>query len=128
MERVDSQAEDRDLVARTANRPNRKVSQAKAAVAVPARVKAGVAVADRAVARDAVAVKTVDTKQATRYPETKQGGKYHARIRQKRPHGGWPHDRRSPGNLRACRSRNLPACLRQRLWLWQRNGIQARIR
>lgn len=72
MERVDNQVEDRDLVARTANRPNRKVREVKAAVAVPARVKAGVAVADRAVARDAVAVavKTVDTETGHALPRT----------------------------------------------------------
>jgi len=73
-ERVDNQAEDKVRAAETANRSNRKVSAAKAAVAVPAREKAEVAVVDRAVARDAVAAKIVELK-----PE--QGGKYHARIR-----------------------------------------------
>jgi hypothetical protein len=73
-ERVDNQAEDRDLAARTANRSNRKVRKVKAAVAVAARVKAGVAVADKdkAVARDAVAVavKTVDTETSHALPRT----------------------------------------------------------
>ena len=74
MERVDNQAEDRDLVARAANRSNRKVREVKAAVAVAARVKAGVAVADKdkAVARDAVAVavKTVDAETGHVLPKT----------------------------------------------------------
>jgi hypothetical protein len=64
MVRANDQAEDRDPAVRTANRPNRKVRMENAVVAVPARVKAGVAVADkdRAVAQDAVAVKTVEIK------------------------------------------------------------------
>ena len=74
LERVDNQAEDRDLVARAANRSNRKVREVKAAVAVAARVKAGVAVADKdkAVARDAVAVavKTVDAETGHALPRT----------------------------------------------------------
>ena len=100
-ERVDNQAEDRVPAAKTASRSNRKVRKKNAAVAVPARVKVEVAVADRAVARDAVveAVKTVEQKP-------KHGGQYHARIRQKRPYGGRFHDRRSQGNLRARRCRN----------------------
>ena len=62
-ERVNDQAEDRVLAAKTANRSNRKIREESVAVAVPARVKAGVVVVDRdrAVARDAVAVRTVDT-------------------------------------------------------------------
>ncbi|MFO7715319.1 hypothetical protein [Desulfosarcina sp.] len=73
MERVDNQAGDRDLVARTANRSNRKVREAKAVVAVAARVKAGVAVADKEVARDAVAVavKRVDTETGYALPRTR---------------------------------------------------------
>ena len=61
-ERVDNQAEDRVPAAKTARRSNRKVRKKNAAVAVPARVKVEVAVADRAVARDAVveAVKAVE--------------------------------------------------------------------
>ena len=61
-ERVDNQAEDRVPAAKTARRSNRKVRKKNAAVAVRARVKVEVAVADRAVARDAVveAVKTVE--------------------------------------------------------------------
>jgi hypothetical protein len=61
-ERVDNQAEDRVPAAKPASRSNRKVRKKNAAVAVPARVKVEVAVADRAVARDAVveAVKTVE--------------------------------------------------------------------
>jgi len=63
-ERVDNQAEDRVPAAKTASRSNRKVRKKNAAVAVPARVKAGVAVVDRdkeAVAvAVAVAVKTVE--------------------------------------------------------------------
>ena len=101
-ERVDNQAEDRVPAARTASRSNRKIKAAGAAVKVPARVKAGVAVVDRdkAEAQDAVAVaaKTVE--------QPKQGGTYHAKIRQKRPHGGRTHDRRSQGNLRARRRAN----------------------
>ena len=66
---------------------------------MPAKVKAGAAVEDRdrAAARGVVgvAVKTVDTETAKIYPEPKQGGKYHAKIRQKRPDGGRFHDRRS---------------------------------
>jgi hypothetical protein len=62
MERVDNQAEDRDLAARTANPSNRKVRTENAAVAVPAKGKAGVAAADRdkVAVREAVAVKTVE--------------------------------------------------------------------
>lgn len=74
MERADNQAKDRDLVAGAASRSNRKVRAAKAAGAVPARENAGVAGADRAVARDAVAAKIVEQKP-------QQGGRYHARIR-----------------------------------------------
>jgi uncharacterized protein DUF5320 len=61
-ERVDNQAEDRVPAAKTASRSSRKVRKKNAAVAVAARVKVEVAVADRAVARDAVveAVKTVE--------------------------------------------------------------------
>jgi len=53
MERVDNQAEDRDLAARTTNRANRKVRKENAEVEVPAKGKAGVAAADR----DKVAVR-----------------------------------------------------------------------
>ncbi len=61
-ERVANQAEDKVPAAKTASRSNRKVRKKNAAVAVPVRVKVEVAVADRAVARDAVAeaVKTVE--------------------------------------------------------------------
>jgi hypothetical protein len=59
-ERVGDQAGDRVPAARTANRANRKTKAAAAAVAVPARVKAGVAVVDRDKAAVAVAVKTVE--------------------------------------------------------------------
>ena len=61
-ERVDNQAEDKVPAAKTASRSNRKARKKNAAVAVPARVTVAVAVADRAVARDAVveAVKTVE--------------------------------------------------------------------
>jgi hypothetical protein len=79
IQRVDNQAEDRDLAARTTNRANRKVRKENAEVEVPARVKAGVPVADRAVARDAVAVAVKTVEQTPKY-----GGTYHARIRQKR--------------------------------------------
>jgi hypothetical protein len=89
-----------------ASRPNRKIKEEDAAVEVPARVKAGVAVVDRdkVAVREAVAVavKTVEQKP-------KKGGKYHATIRQKRSHGGRFHDRRSQGNLRARRFRSQPA-------------------
>ncbi len=81
-ERVDNQAEDRVPAARaakTASRSHRKVRKKNAAVAVPARVKVEVAVADRAVARDAVAVAVKTVEQTPKY-----GGTYHARIRQKR--------------------------------------------
>ena len=69
MERVDNQAEDRVPAAKTASRPNRKIKEEDAAVEVPARVKAGVAVVDRdrAEAQDAVAEKTAEQKP-------KQGG------------------------------------------------------
>jgi hypothetical protein len=109
-DRANNQAEDRVPAAKTASRPNRKIKEEDAAVVVPARVKAGVAVVDRdkvavreAVAvAGAVAVKTVEQKP-------KKGGKYHATIRQKRSHGGRFHDRRSQGNLRARRCRSQPA-------------------
>ena len=57
-----NQAEDRVPAAKTASRPNRKIKEEDAAVVVPAKVKAGVAVVDRAVARDAAveAFKTVE--------------------------------------------------------------------
>jgi hypothetical protein len=73
-ERVDKQAEDRVPAAKTANQSNRKIKAEDAAVEVPARVKAGVAVVvrDRAEARDAVAVavKTVDTATGHALPRT----------------------------------------------------------
>jgi hypothetical protein len=63
-ERVNNQARDKDPAAKTARRSNRKAREEDAAVAVPVREKAGVAVAekDRAVAREAVAVKIVETR------------------------------------------------------------------
>ena len=62
MERVDNQAEDRAPAAKTASRSNRKIKEEDAAVKVPARVKAGVAVVnrDKVAVQEAVAVKTVD--------------------------------------------------------------------
>ena len=65
-ERANDQREDKGPAARTTNRSNRKVRKENAAIAVPARVKAGVAAADRdkvAVLETvavAVAVKTVE--------------------------------------------------------------------
>jgi hypothetical protein len=104
-DRANNQAEDRVPAAKTASRPNRKIKEEDAAVVVPARVKAGVAVVDRdkVAVREAVAV-AVAVKTVEQKP--KQGGTYHATIRQKRSHGGRTHDRRSQGNLRACRCRN----------------------
>lgn len=71
-ERVNDQAEDKDPVARTINRTKRKVRKENAVVAVQARVKAAVAAADKAVARDevAAAVKTVDAESSHALPRT----------------------------------------------------------
>ena len=71
-ERVDNQAEDRVPAARTASRFNRKIKEEAVAVAVAARVRAGVAVVerDRAEVLDAVAVKTVDTETGHALPRT----------------------------------------------------------
>ena len=57
-ERANDQTEDKGPAARTSNRSNRKVRKENAAIAVPARVKAGVAAADRVkvAVREAVAV------------------------------------------------------------------------
>ena len=68
-ERVDNQAEDRVPAAKTASRSHRKVRKKNAAVAVPARVKVEVAVADRAVARDAVAVAVKTVEQTPKQTE-----------------------------------------------------------
>jgi hypothetical protein len=71
-ERANDQTEDKGPAARTSNRSNRKVRKENAAAAVPARVKAGVAAADKVVARDkvAVAVKTVDAETGHVLPKT----------------------------------------------------------
>ena len=58
-ERADNQAEERVPAAKTASRPNRKIKEEDAAVEVPARVTAGVAVVDRDKAAAQVAVAVV---------------------------------------------------------------------
>ena len=64
MERVDNQAKGEAPAAGTANRSYRQIREDDPAVKVPARVKAGVAAADRdgAAARDVVAVVIVQLK------------------------------------------------------------------
>ena len=65
-ERANDQTDYKGPPARTSNRSNRKVRKENAAIAVPARVKAGVAAADRVkvavleTVAVAVAVKTVE--------------------------------------------------------------------
>ena len=68
------------------------------AAVAPVRVRGGAAVVDSAVAMDRAVSRGMEKLITAETPNT-AGGRDHARIGQKRPHGGRPHVRRKKGSL-----------------------------